>query len=325
MKKLTSIVLSIICVAVFLGAIFIPSAKVVEGEKGKTIITVWQLDMFEGGVGSRASYLKSVAAMFEKKNNVLIMVESKTKEDAEELLAKNISPDIISFSSGIQGVLERAKSLDSDGFGGEYKGKTYAKCWCYGGYVKVKRKGKNPSQIILSKNKIKNIELACLYNQIDISNAQEFEPKRAYEEFMANENSLLIGSQRDIYRLKKKIDNFDIEPLDIFTDLLQYASILSNDNEKILQCEKFINYLCTEGQKNINNLGLLSIDKTANNANNGLIDRLFDKKYTYTTSAFLSEDEIFEIEKTVKDKKLTIEEKFKILKTSVKSLKLYHN
>lgn len=322
MKKLKAVIPSLLVVVVFLVAIFMPSVKKDGGVKEKIVLSVWQLDMFEGGVGSRTSYLKNVAASFEKNNDVLIMVETKTKEDAEELFAKNIYPDIISFSSGLSGVLERAKSLESDGFGGEYNGKTYAKCWCYGGYVKIKRKGSSPAQIILSKNQTKNVELACLYNQIDIVGAEKFEPKRAYEEFMANENSMLIGTQRDVYRIKNKIDNFDIEPLGFFTDLAQYVSILSNGENKILMCEGFVEYLCGDGQKNVNNLGLLANNKSANTANNGLIDRLFNVEYTYTTSCFLGSREILEIEKTVEREDITKEEKFKILKTSVKQLKL---
>ncbi len=322
MKKLSTIVLCVLCIAVLLAAIFLPSTKTVEGKREKQILTVWQIDMFEGGIGSRATYIKNVASSFEKKNNVLIMVETKQASDAEELLAKNIAPDIISFSSGLSGVLERAKSLEKDGFGGELNGKTYAKCWCFGGYVKIKRKGTNPTQIILSKNKYKNIELACLYNNVDITSAKEFEPKRAFEEFMTNSDAMLIGTQRDIYRLRNKIENYEIEPLELFTDLVQYVSVLSETQDKISVSEKFINYLCGEGQKNINNLGLMSKDKNSNNANNGLIDRLFNVNYTYTTLAFLNENEILEIEKTVKNSALTENDKFKILKTFVKQLKL---
>ncbi len=322
MKKLSTIALCLLCVAVIFTALFLPSTKTVENKKEKPILTVWQIDMFEGGIGSRATYIKSIASSFEKKNNVLIMVETKTSQDAEELLAKNIAPDIISFSSGLCGVLERAKSLDSDGFAGVYNNKTYAKCWCYGGYVKIKRKGSNPTETILSKNKWKNIELACFYNKIDISNAIDFEPKRAYEEFMSNSNSMLIGTQRDIYRLRNKIENYEIEPLEFFTDLVQYVSVLSDNENKITLSENFINYLCSEGQKNINSLGLMSKDKKLNNVNNGLIDRLFDVKYTYTTLAFLNQNEILEIEKTVKKSTLSENDKFKILKTFVKQLKL---
>lgn len=322
MKNLKGIVFSILAVGVFLAAIFIPSTNQEDSVKEKVILSIWQLDMFEGGVGSRATYLKNVAANFEKSNDVLIMVETKTKEDAEGLLAKNIYPDIISFSSGLSGVIEKAKSLDSDGFGGEYNGNTYAKCWCYGGYVKIKRKGTNPNQIILSKNATKNVELACLYNQIDIQNAQSYEPKRAYEEFIANIDSVLIGTQRDIYRIRNKIDNFEIEPLSYFTDLAQYVSILTDAENKISLSESFIDYLCSEGQKNVNNLGLLARDKTANTANNGLIDRLFNVEYVYTTSCFLRQSEISELQKIVENDKYTKEEKFKILKTSIKQLKL---
>lgn len=322
MKKLSTIALCCLCVAVFFAAIFLPSTKTAQCKKEKPILTVWQIDMFEGGIGSRATYIKNAATNFEKKNNVLIMVETKTAKDVEELLAKNIVPDIISFSSGLNGVLEKAKSLDSDGFAGVYNGKTYAKCWCYGGYVRIKRKGTNPTQIILSKNKSKNIELACLYNSIDVSNAKEFEPKRAFEEFMATPDSLLIGTQRDIYRLRNKIENYEIEPLEFFTDLVQYVSILSEIENKISLSENFINYLCGEGQKNINSLGLMSKDKKLNNANNGLIDRFFNVNYAFSTLAFLSQDEILEIEKIAKDKTKSESEKFKILKTFVKQLKL---
>ncbi|MBS1412086.1 MAG: hypothetical protein HPZ00_02080 [Christensenellaceae bacterium] len=69
------------------------------------VITVWQVDTFEGGTGSRTAWLNRLLASLEKQyNGVYFVVRSMTPERAKTLLAsgnESIMPDMLSFGRGL--------------------------------------------------------------------------------------------------------------------------------------------------------------------------------------------------------------------------------
>lgn len=77
-----------------------------EFEKRKTerfsgVITLWQVDSFEGGVGSRTAWLNARLAELEKRyNGVYFSVKSVSVEMLDELLSHS-APDLISFGHGV--------------------------------------------------------------------------------------------------------------------------------------------------------------------------------------------------------------------------------
>ena len=324
MKVFTTVTISVLSAAMIALAIFLPVKNYdKKEEKQFEILTLWHIDAFEGGTGSRASYLKKVCAGFERENDCLITVVNETAGDALEKIGKGIYPDILSYSRGLDGVFGICKEIDFYPFsgGGEYNGKHYAAAWAYGGYVEITRKGVTPQKTIISKGKYSHPEIACLCSGINIDGAESDLPQRAYETFLSDESYKLIGTQRDIYRLKKKTENFDIRPIGGFTDLVQYVSVTSKDDKKSKTAKRFINYLLTEGQKDINALGLISVDKNRNIADNGLIDRLFDVEYTYTLSVFTSEDVIGRAESELNRNASGERENTEFLKSITKLLK----
>ena len=136
----------ILCISIVLLTPFAYGKTVTQSEfplqttKQKMILTLWNIDVFEGGVWSRTEFLSSVASSFAK-DGVLIMVVSHTIESAKEMIKKGSFPDMISFGVGVYFATEHAKKLPKiDFLGGEINGECYAYPWCVGGYFLI---GKN--------------------------------------------------------------------------------------------------------------------------------------------------------------------------------------
>ena len=323
MKVIVTVVASVLSAIIVCLAVFLPEIDYEnKTPTGLKVVSVWHVDMFEGGRGSRASYLRSICAPFENENECLINVVNETADDVIYKISNGVLPDIISFSAGLDGITAFSKRLEGEGdAGGAVGGKVYAKAWAFGGYVLIKRKGRETTSVVLSKGRFNCPEVACFLNDIDIGKAEKLSPQRAYERFLSDGGCMLVGTQRDIYRLKKNIDDYEVTPLSGFTDLVQYVAVLSEDKDKAELSEKFVAYLLSEGQKNINTLGLMSVDKSHNIGDNGLIDRLFDTEYDLTISVFTPEKVIGELSEKLSDESLSSEVKAEFLKKSLKSLK----
>ena len=118
--------------------------NIVESKEYLGIITLWQIDGFEGGTGSRKQFLLKVARDFEKQNpGVLIMVVNHTFESVKEKLKNGERPDLISYSNGVEvsGLIEIA--CERATIGGYIGDKLYATAWCCGGYTLIK----NPNAV----------------------------------------------------------------------------------------------------------------------------------------------------------------------------------
>ena len=106
--KIFRVFVSILIVFSLFFTIFIGKNKITEQNKitfpaeYKGIISLWQIDGFEGGSGSRKQFLLKVARDFEKQNQgVLVMVINHTFLSATENIERGILPDLISFSNGV--------------------------------------------------------------------------------------------------------------------------------------------------------------------------------------------------------------------------------
>jgi hypothetical protein len=77
--------------------------KVLEqGKNDRSILTIWQIDTFEGGTKSRRQFLIDVGKEFESQNQgAFVMVNSHTISSAENTLENGIYPDIISYGNGL--------------------------------------------------------------------------------------------------------------------------------------------------------------------------------------------------------------------------------
>lgn len=109
------------------------------------VVTIWQVDTFEGGTGSRTAWLNKLLASLEKQyNGVYFVVRSMTPERAKTLLAsgnESIMPDMISFGRGlIDNPEELLMQIPEEYYTGLMPEliaacSNYALPWAFGGYA----------------------------------------------------------------------------------------------------------------------------------------------------------------------------------------------
>ena len=120
----------------------------------------------------------------------------------------------------------------------------------------------------------------------------------AYCRYVAGESVVLLGTQRDVIRMKNreangKVSDVKIEPLLKFSDLVQFVFSAKNNDETKNDCkEKFISFLVqTMAQEIIAESGVFSVIKTG-----VMQDIPFDKIGIYKVfNVFVSESEIKEL------------------------------
>lgn len=291
------------------------------GEKAQYqgIITLWNVDTFEGGSGSRSGFLEWVAMKFEKKfKGALIKIENLSIDEMKANLMRGIYPSMFSFGMGIAGFLKDKMqtlpeklsnivptNLYSAGLtGGLFK----AAAWTYGGYslISTTEKIEKANQCAIddlgslafllsydktfkkSKQHVYSLTFGkseyvsaldafsrCFENTslVDEVNKNIIDDKYnkqsyydAYNSFIKGKSSMLLGTQRDIFRMENRLKSgveHDViyYPIGEYTDLIQFISIVT-DNLKIKSvCENFICFLLSEGvQKSLNNIGMLSVN-----------------------------------------------------------------
>jgi hypothetical protein len=101
-------------------------------------------------------------------------------------------------------------------------------------------------------------------NAID-KKVKELTSFEAYEHYVKGDNSsVMLGTQRDVYRCKNREANGNMEPNDYyflggFSDLVQYVSIFETDKETKYMSERFIEYLTSEAaQRTLNRINMFS-------------------------------------------------------------------
>ena len=109
------------------------------------IITLWNVDTFEGGSSSRSGFLEGIATKFEKKNKgAYIKVENLTIDEMVACLKMGKTPNLYSFGTGVSHFLEQELIVVDASFEGEIRsnflasglknGALKAIPWCVGGY-----------------------------------------------------------------------------------------------------------------------------------------------------------------------------------------------
>jgi len=230
------------------------------------VISVWQIDSFEGGTGSRRVFLMNTASNFEKQNKgTLFMVTNFTIDGAIDAIQQGRWPDIISYGSGLepQGAIELR--FDKNVKYGNIGDKNYAIPWCRGTYVLIVKDGailpsdKTINEIIVSQGEYTQPLTALYLSGYSAKKVTKYAPQDAFSYFYNGKVQCMIGTQRDVVRLSYKNANATIIPLDSYNDLYQYISVTTKDSQKITACINFVNYLTSEGVQNrVKNLNLFS-------------------------------------------------------------------
>lgn len=266
------------------------------------VINLWLVDSFEGGSGSRQSWFTKRSAHFESQNKgVFVCVTSLTESQLLAKLADGQKFDLLCFSRGIGAkVLENLAPMDVD-FGcvldnfsqsGRVHNTTYAMPIFAGTYCLFARKSQQNSDVLVNcltttftrkvgKNTFTLAPLVCGFGKhnspltaLAKSGARGvFQPNyttsqyTAYEQFVANKTAVtLLGTQRDMYRLGKRLELGKMEellfaPLTSYTDLVSYVGISKHTTNKAI-CQKYVQYLLTDAvQQSVRDISMFSVTR----------------------------------------------------------------
>lgn len=230
----------------------------------QTTLSIWQIDTFEGGVGSRRKFLFDVASKFEKKNpGVLIMVTNYTLDGVYKALEKGNKPDIISYGCGVE--IDGLKELNvkTTFSGGKIGKKTFAVPWCKGCYVLISKNKNLPTDkcldnLIVSQGEYTQPLISLMFNGYTAQNVKIYQPQYAFSEFICGKSNYFVGTQRDAVRLTYKDYNYSVYPLNEYNDLYQYLSITAEE-KKLKICNQFCSFILSEEiQKTLKNIKLFS-------------------------------------------------------------------
>lgn len=250
---------ALIVAVVFSVAFYPHPEKNGKSEEIKRVVRVWNVDTFEGGKGSRTSFLKRAAAKAEKKRQgVYYLISSYTEEGIARAFADGQCPDVLSFGIGVSAYLERSLPLPYSFAGGEAEGVCYAYPWCRGEYYlfSLKDDFEEKGDTAISSGGSNLVEVAAALHEIS---GTAIDSLSAYVAFLNGRYRYLLGTQRDVCRFSSRGVSVYRKPLSLFCDLYQYISVLSA--EKREDCFALVESLLSEEtQKELDTIGMLPVE-----------------------------------------------------------------
>ena len=266
-----------------------------EEETGLTVLNVWQIDNFEGGKGSRAAYLQKIGNNFSKNNDCYVVVTALSSDASKLNLSMGCVPDLISYGAGICGI-ENYLHEET--------------VWCRGGYCFISTDDIADFEDISAENTVINegagnfATIAAVFS--GVAGAQIQKPTEAYVNLINKKFKYLLGTQRDIYRLKTRGENFKVKPVDAFNDLYQNISIITEEKSKKIYAEKFVEEILNNSDE-IKSLGLIVDGRNLHDDEVKLLEGI---NYNYTLKTAITEIQRSDIENAVINRD---ENKLKIL------------
>ena len=261
-------------------------------ETSKCVLTLHHIETFEGGTFSREKYLQKQAVKFNKQHkNCYIVVKTLTLSDLVLNLADNNKADIYSFSCGagelLAGLLKELndnKNIRDDLVEyGKCVGKLLAYPYILSGYAlfsydNLLDKTNNLNDYIKSKKigkkEYKGVSLRSGTSNVLIENnivAQEDDQQifsssyEAYQNFLKKNSVSLLGTSRDLARLKNREEKGTISDIKYtflggYSDLVQYVGVIESGNSfKEYFADLFAQFLTTDTcQNDLSNYGLFS-------------------------------------------------------------------
>jgi len=239
----------LLCVSVPIMAAFESRADE-EKEEPLQVLTLWQIDGFEGGKGSRAQYLVDKFKKLLKDDNAYLNVIPLTAEAAEENLKNGTVPDMISCSPTFNAHLQLINAKDF-----AYK------TWCYGSYCLLSLEENcnfddaNSGNPVINEGKGNLAAVAAVMRGL---NGCAFEtPTSAYLKLLNGKYKYLLGTQRDVYRLKTRGVSFSVRQITEFNDLYQNISIITREGNRYGTCKRFAEYITTDNH-DVNKIGMFA-------------------------------------------------------------------
>ena len=225
-----------------------PQTQQPNGYQG--VVEMWNVESFEGGVGSREAWLVNRAAKFEAANKGLFVhVTTLTVEQLESKLAEGQRFDMVCFSRGVGSLVKdrlapfkgSVNSIkDNYLISGQVEGSVYAVPVYSGAYCLFARTEQLSADRLLAdalsakftrkvgKNIVELQPLVCGFTPYNsplsalalsggkgkASVDEAITQYQAYEKFVANQTAVtLLGTQRDMYRLGQRESNGKIDKL----------------------------------------------------------------------------------------------------------------
>jgi hypothetical protein len=181
MKKITAFLCGILSLIIMIIAPFFKGGYKEQAEEKGAILSVWQIDSFSGGYGSRTTFLRKVLLGFTKSNpSVSVLVTEHTPSSAQTVIDKGVLPNVISYGPCSVELQGHALKLSNKGFlGGELNGDIYALPFLRGGYFVIE-KGGGSSEVIIPKKEYSSHEVACLYSGVNASKYTLLESENAF-------------------------------------------------------------------------------------------------------------------------------------------------
>lgn len=242
-----------------------------QAEENFTYITVWQVDGFEGGRGSRKQYIEGCAKQCFKDERVYVTVTALTAQAVRENLAIGIVPDMISYPAGFSGIESIINKRDFS-----------YKSWCNGAYClltvdeNADFSDVNTENTVVNAGKDNLTSVASLLS--GLSGAKTEEPTNAYVKLIGGDFKYLFGTQRDVFRLITREATFKVKPVTVFNDLYQNVSIITADNKIYEVCKRLCDRLA-EDDGVFNSLGLTNGKSSVEDGN---FTEIYGQSYEYT-------------------------------------------
>lgn len=244
------------------------------GADRPAVLSLWHTDTFEGGKGSRAAFLKRVAAEYGKKNRgVAVLVSSYSTEGLQAAFLKGETPDLLSFGIGAEAdtaafmplSAEFTKTLKAGRGAGTGKA-AFAVPWCVNVYALYTENGdfsdvSAENTLISSGGKNLAEAAAAIAFPGEKLSGGVTESVAAYAAFLNGEKKYLLGTGRDIYRFAARNRQVRAEFMPGYNDLYQQIGVMKarTDEKKREAAAAFIQYLLSENvQKRLTELGMFS-------------------------------------------------------------------
>ena len=247
-----------LCILSILLSLLLPHGREKAQAEAKQIVTVWNVDTFEGGKGSRTSFLKKSAKKIEKRmDNVYFLISSYTIEGAQAALKKGIKPDALSFGVGLSDFAELSLPLEYSFSGGQTEEGCLAYPWCRGEYslFSLTDNFEEEGEIAISHGGNNLACVAAAYAQIEGESVESLE---AYTNFLSGKYRYLLGTQRDECRFVARGVQVYRKALPTYCDLYQYYSVLSAQKREL--CFALLDELLSQGtQEALAEIGMRSV------------------------------------------------------------------
>ena len=269
-KIIRSVLCILLIVAAFFGVLFFPEAE--EEEKRETrVVRVWNVDTFEGGKGSRTSFLKRAAERVRKRGGAYYLITSMTAEGAEAAFAEGNYPDILSYGVGLEFSVERSLPLPYTFTAGQTDAGCLAVPWCRGEYAlySLSDDFEGTGEAVISRGGHNLPEVCASLEGIE---GEERDSLTAYVSFLNGDYRYLLGTQRDACRFQTRGVSVYRKPLSAYCDLYQYFSVFSS--EKREDCNALLNELLAQNsQTELKDIGMLPVSDCVGRAPSALASK----------------------------------------------------